>query len=435
MSLPSQTARSSPAGRSFVYRRRRGRRNQGPLLLAAAAGVVVVLFVIGMFVFGPWGGGSDSASSTADAGGMVDPLLEGNGPVVIDQGAGLQSAGSSDGRSAERFAPAGVRDRDAERSQAAVIPEEDISIPDLVPPPVRERRGMLDEAMTSGEARPSSEPVRPIKDDPAPVVRNDGNPIAAHLEAATALLNRNDPLAARQALWDAMLMPELDELQLQIIRNRLTALNDDILFGPVLHRGDPLSRAYVVKSGDSLSRIASREDLQGTHWKLIQRINGLSAPEKIRVGQTLKLVPGVFHAVVDKSDFRLDLYHGPTEYPERWVFIRSFDVGLGEGDSTPIGQFIVRENGKLDNPGWVNPRNPAEKFSPNDPNNPIGDYWVGLDGLGDAAAYAGYGIHGTIDMDSVGQQRSMGCVRLRPNDIALVFEVLSEGKSLVKIRR
>ena len=78
-------------------------------------------------------------------------------------------------------------------------------------------------------------------------------------------------------------------------------------------------------------------------------------------------------------------------------------MGLGEGDSTPIGQFIVRADGKLENPGWVNPRNPAEKYGPNDAANPIGDFWVGLDGLGDAAAYAGYGLHGTIDPDSIGR--------------------------------
>ncbi|MBZ0171525.1 MAG: L,D-transpeptidase, partial [Phycisphaerales bacterium] len=62
-------------------------------------------------------------------------------------------------------------------------------------------------------------------------------------------------------------------------------------------------------------------------------------------------------------------------------------------------------------------------------------FWIGLDGLGDAVAYAGYGLHGTIEPDSIGRQRSMGCVRLRPDDIALIYECLSEGESLVQIRR
>ena len=47
---------------------------------------------------------------------------------------------------------------------------------------------------------------------------------------------------------------------------------------------------------------------------------------------------------------------------------------------------------------------------------------------------AGYGIHGTIDHDSIGQQMSMGCVRMLPDDVAVTWEVLMEEVSLVEIR-
>jgi hypothetical protein len=433
MSLPSQTARTSPAGRSFVYRRRRSRRNLGPLAILVGGALIVAVVVGGLLIFRPWGVGADEGASSETA--MVDPLVDegrvDTGPVVMNQGRRNTEN--------ERFTrPEPVRTPPA----TATIPDEDIAIPDLVPPPLDESRGMLDEALasedspavpiTGGREQARTAPVEPAPARPAP--RAPLNPVAAHIEAADALISRNDPLAARQALWDAFAMPGLDELQQSVLRARLTDLNNDLLFGPVYRTGDPLTRQYEVRAGDSLSRIASREDL-GTHWRLIQRVNGLSSPERIRVGQRLKLVPGTFHAVVDKSDFRLDLYHGPTDDPEVWKFVRSFDVGLGEGDSTPIGQFVVRENGKLENPGWVNPRNPAEKYTRDDPGNPIGEFWVGLDGLGDAAAYAGYGIHGTIEPGSIGRNQSMGCVRLRDEDIALLYELLSEGKSLVRIKR
>ena len=115
------------------------------------------------------------------------------------------------------------------------------------------------------------------------------------------------------------------------------------------------------------------------------------------------------------------------------MFVRSFDVGLGEDDSTPTGRFVVRENGKLQNPGWVNPRDPSERYEPDDPQNPVGEYWIGIDGLGEDAVYTGYGLHGTIEPATIGQQRSMGCVRLLPDDIALLYETLAGGVSRVRI--
>jgi lipoprotein-anchoring transpeptidase ErfK/SrfK len=114
------------------------------------------------------------------------------------------------------------------------------------------------------------------------------------------------------------------------------------------------------------------------------------------------------------------------------VYVRSFDVGLGEGDGTPVGSFVVSAN-KLENPGWVNPRDSRERYEPNDPRNPIGEFWLGLDGVGASEGVAGYGIHGTIDPGSIGENKSMGCVRLRDEDIAMVYELLAERVSRVEI--
>ncbi len=418
MSLPSQTARSSPAGRTFSYRKRR--RRVSPLVLLGGAGAAVVLIVLGVFMFGP-GKGFESAPADEDA---VDALLSeplpspssdnqpggaDGGPLVITQGAGDKT----------------TRSEPADHEPAAL----------RRPPPPPHERGMLDEALADGSdgvPAPAASPGVP----PSGVDNGQGAPARAirmYLDAADGLIAQNDPLAARQALWDAMRVPGLDELELSVLRGRLGSMNEDLVFGPTYIAGDPLSELYTVKPGDALSRIARAQKLH-THWRLIQRVNRLSSPQRIRVGQKLKLVRGPFHAVVDKSDFRLDLFRGETEKPETWVYIRSFEVGLGEGNSTPIGHFLVRRNSKLENPAWVNPRNPSEKYSSDDPDNPIGEFWIGLEGLGDAAAYAGYGLHGTIDPESIGESRSMGCVRLLPDDIALLYECLVEGESLVQIR-
>lgn len=469
MSLPSQTARTSPAGRPYVYRRR-SRRKTPPFALMIGGGALVVLLGLGFALFGPdWGGPSEAKGETVALAGK-DPLLAGPLPstnreppaLVIDQSAGRNSGDR--GRSnpstnpstnlganpAARESESATRTAVTPRTTHRVEPERARDEATLTPPPLSGNRGLLGEALEnaggstppappSGSANattniPASTPVS--TPDRSATARNDApaRSIRVHLEAADGLMARNDRLAARQALWDAMRTPGLDELELSVLRGRLTALNKDLVFGPTILPGDPLTESYTVKAGDALARIARSKNLS-THWKLIQRVNGLASPDRIRVGQNLKLVRGPFHAVVDKSDFRLDLYAGSTSDPDGWVFIRSFDVGLGEGDSTPVGHFIVRPSSKLENPGWVNPRNPSEKYEPNDPRNPIGEFWIGLDGLGDASAYTGYGIHGTIEPDSIGRMRSMGCVRLRADDIALLYELLSEGESLVQIRR
>ncbi|MFI4896459.1 MAG: L,D-transpeptidase family protein, partial [Phycisphaerales bacterium JB059] len=253
------------------------------------------------------------------------------------------------------------------------------------------------------------------------------------LDASADLIASNQLVAARATLSDALRTRGLGRDEQQRLRAALKDLNETIVFSPRIIPGDTMVEEYRVSAGDSLGKIARTREL-GTHWKLIQRINGIARPERIRVGQRLKLVRGPFHAIVTKSEYRIDLYHGPPDEPERWTYITSRPVGLGLDDSTPVGRFVVREDSKLENPAWVNPRDPSDRYGRDDPDNPIGEYWVGLDGLGDDAVYVGYGLHGTVDPDSIGSQQSMGCVRMHDEDIALVYELLQEGASIVEIR-
>jgi L,D-transpeptidase ErfK/SrfK len=63
---------------------------------------------------------------------------------------------------------------------------------------------------------------------------------------------------------------------------------------------------------------------------------------------------------------------------------------------------------------------------PDDPENPLGEYWLGLGNH--------IGIHGTNDPASIGQAASRGCIHLGDDDIAEVFGLLSPG-SKVLIRK
>ncbi|MEM9662454.1 MAG: L,D-transpeptidase family protein [Planctomycetota bacterium] len=272
-------------------------------------------------------------------------------------------------------------------------------------------------------------PSRPVESAP-PTRRAAG--VAGLVDEARQLLGQQQLVAARDRLNEALKHPDATEQDRAMIRGDMAVLNEDLFFSPKVYEGDPLAFGYQIQSGDRLAAIAANRGL-GVDWRLIQRINNISSPNRIRVGQRLKLVQGPMHAIVDKSDYRMDLYAGPPGAMDQWMYIRSFSVGLGEDNSTPVGRFVVRPASKLINPVWRNPRT-GEFFAADNPENPIGERWVGLEGTGEIANVEGYGIHGTIESGSIGQDASMGCVRLNDGDVAMVYECLEESVSEVHIR-
>ena len=182
-----------------------------------------------------------------------------------------------------------------------------------------------------------------------------------------------------------------------------------------------------MKKGDSLARIASREKL-GVDWRFIQRINGMASEKALRADMHLKLAHGPFDGEVVKADYRFNVYTGTGS--ER-VMVASFPCGVGTNDSTPVGTFKVRAGSKLIDPEWCTPRT-GEKFKSNDPKNPIGERWIGLQGTTpDTAKFTGYGIHGTVDPQSIGKQMSMGCVRLGDAEVQVVYELIGESSTIV----
>ena len=48
-----------------------------------------------------------------------------------------------------------------------------------------------------------------------------------------------------------------------------------------------------------------------------------------------------------------------------------------------------------------------------DPMNPIGEHWIGIMGVeASNQNFMGYGIHGTIEPNSIGKSVSNGCLRM-----------------------
>lgn len=241
-------------------------------------------------------------------------------------------------------------------------------------------------------------------------------------------MSSNDLLGARAAFSKALINPKTVREDQEALRSKLTTINQDLVFSSKVYAGDPMVEEYVVESGDGLQRIARKRALV-TDWRLIERVNKVDST-KLRVGQKLKLVRGPFHAVVSKSDYRLDIFWGPPANREEWIYIRSFRVGLGP--NTPEGDFVLKLGSKQINPPWTNPHT-REKFEADDPKNPIGEHWIGIEGVGEAARFRGFGIHGTVEPDSIGQSKSMGCVRMLDADVALVYELLVDPVSVVRL--
>ena len=103
----------------------------------------------------------------------------------------------------------------------------------------------------------------------------------------------------------------------------------------------------------------------------------------------------------------------------------AFPVGLGEPGRTPMGRFVV--NRKIHKPDWYD-RGRVVAYG--DPENPLGDYWMGLEGTPEAL---GIGIHPTTEEESIGGNAGRGCVRMFPQDAARLFEWCEVG-AVVTIR-
>lgn len=245
-----------------------------------------------------------------------------------------------------------------------------------------------------------------------------------------ARLDAGDLLKGRDILNAALLSGKLGASDQKLARGLIAEANKTIIFSSKRFPDDPWQELYTVKSGDLLVRIAN---VYFTPYEFICRINDNLNPKRIRPDLRLKVIKGPFHAVVDKSDFTMDLYLGSAGGPDS-MYVTTFRVGLGAEDSTPTGDWKVPSGAKMRNPVYYSPRGEGI-IAADDPNNPLGDHWIALEGTaGDAVGKQSYGIHGTIEPSSIGTQASMGCIRLLNEDVAQVFEMLYEVKSTVVIQ-
>lgn len=165
---------------------------------------------------------------------------------------------------------------------------------------------------------------------------------------------------------------------------------------------------HEVAGGDTLGEIAKK---YGTTIELIQRSNRLES-HVIRVGQKLRIWTGTFNIFVDKSQNILIL-------KDNAEVIKVYDVSTGKNNSTPAGEFKIMS--RLVDPVWFNK---GIVVPPESPQNVLGSRWLGFD-------LPGYGIHGTVEPEHIGQQVTAGCVRMRNEEVEELYSIVPRGTQVV----
>ena len=267
-------------------------------------------------------------------------------------------------------------------------------------PPIEEGNNIRQTAYVAQPAQqPRQEPA--FEQSAPPVLKPAAPALQVDFTEIDGLMQAGDFIAAHRQLsalyWNE---PALRET----IRERIETTARSIFFSPQPHYMQP----YVVQPGDQLQTIAAK---YAVPWEFLARLNGID-PRRIRADQKLKVIKGPFSAVVDLSDFELTLHaHG--------YFVKHYRVGIGKAGTTPLGTFTV--NTKLVNPTYYGPDGVV--IEADDPANPLGERWIDI---GDS-----YGIHGTIDPQSIGRAESRGCVRMLAEEVAEVYDLLGVGSQVV----
>jgi len=126
--------------------------------------------------------------------------------------------------------------------------------------------------------------------------------------------------------------------------------------------------------------------------------------------------------VINLAELRLYQFH---ESDGETASVSTYPISVGKDDQwkTPLAQ--TRITSKIANPNWYPPasirkeheerNDPLPEVVPPGPDNPLGDYKIGL-------ALSGYLIHGTNVPEGIGMRVTHGCIRLHPNGIERLFE-------------
>ncbi len=192
-------------------------------------------------------------------------------------------------------------------------------------------------------------------------------------------------------------------------------------------------RNYVIKESDSLIELARKYDLgyneiADANVKMDPFIPKLGATVRVPTFWVLPNYPRDRGIIINLSELRL--YYYPYQGAK---FVFTFPIGIGdEGSETPLGTFTIIE--KRADPIWYVPKSIQEERPdmpaqvPAGPDNPLGTHALRL-------SIGSYLIHGTNKPWGVGRRVSHGCIRLYPEDIPELYQLVPKGTRVVILRQ
>lgn len=225
--------------------------------------------------------------------------------------------------------------------------------------------------------------------------------------AADALYAQAQTLATEgksleaKAVYEQIINEQSDYKDIEKVQEELYALNIKILLSNI---PTPQTVIHEVQVGDTLGKISKQYNVA---MELIKTCNNMKS-DVVRVGQKLRIWTGKFSIYVDKSQNILILKSNEE-------VIKVYHVSTGKNNSTPVGTFKITT--KLENPVWFKA---GAVIPPESPDNVLGTRWLGFD-------IEGYGIHGTVEPDKMGQQVTAGCVRMRNEEVEELFQIVPRG--------
>jgi len=192
-------------------------------------------------------------------------------------------------------------------------------------------------------------------------------------------------------------------------------------------------KTHTVKGQDSLIEIARKynigyNEITDANPKLDAFVPGDGKSATIPTLWILPELAAYDGIVINLSEMRLYFFSKKSAGT-----VRTFPIGIGsEGKETPVGNFTIIE--KIVKPSWRVPESIRKErpelppVVPPGPDNPLGTHALRLS-LGSVL------IHGTNRPYAVGRKASHGCIRMYPEDIPNLFQIVPRGAKVTITRQ
>ncbi len=178
---------------------------------------------------------------------------------------------------------------------------------------------------------------------------------------------------------------------------------------------DPYEWGRTIQSTDTLQTLAAEN---GISPELILKINRLENPNQLTPGrENVKIPKGPFDATIFLARKELVI-------TANGLFACRFRIGVGQQEQLPEAVYQIEMDEKYQRPRYL--LEDGSVIDSDDPRNPLGSHWIGLD--------REIGIHGTNNPSCIGTDNAPVIGYSMDNrDIAELFDILtSESRIIVR---